>query len=71
VGKLKKMIPGVIMTKRIIKQDIPGHIKTKRSCLTSPGTVRDIKSERETLQRSILMFLKLISFFLLVTIWKN
>jgi hypothetical protein len=43
VGKLKKMIPGVIMTKRIIEPDIPRHIKIKRSCLTSPGTVRDME----------------------------
>ena len=78
VGKLKKMIPGVIMTKRItlqrhllslpqhvvysinkyaryivsaklnvvvgiIEPDIPRHIKIKRSCLTSSGTVRDME----------------------------
>jgi hypothetical protein len=39
------MIQGVIMTKTIIEPDIPRHIKTKRSCLTSPGTGRDIKNE--------------------------
>jgi len=44
------MIPGVIMIKRIIEPDIPGNIKTKRSCLTSPGTGRDIKNEMEMLQ---------------------
>jgi hypothetical protein len=53
VGKLKKMIPGVIMTKRIIEPDIPRHIKIKRSCLTSPGTGRDIKTEREMLQNTL------------------
>jgi len=37
------MIPGAIMTKTIIEPDIPRQIKTKRSCLTSLGTVRDIK----------------------------
>jgi len=47
LGKLKKMIPGVIMIKRIIEPDIPGNIKTKRSYLTSPGTVRDIKNKME------------------------
>ncbi len=88
MGKLKKMIPGVIMTKRItlqrhllslpqhvvysinkyaryivsaklnvvvgiIEPDIPRHIKIKRSCLTSPGTGRDIKPEGEMLQNTL------------------
>jgi hypothetical protein len=43
------MIPDTIMIKRIIELDIPRHIKTKKSCLTSLGTGRDIKNERETL----------------------
>jgi hypothetical protein len=47
------MIPGVIMTKTIIEPDSPRHIKTKRSCLTSLGTGRDIKNERETLQSTL------------------
>ena len=44
------IIPASIMTKRIIEPDIPRHIKTKRSCLTSLGTVRDIKSKMKMLQ---------------------
>lgn len=39
------IIPAAIMTKRIIEPDIPRNLKTKRSCLTSPGTGKDIKSE--------------------------
>ena len=46
------MIPAAIMTKRIIEPDIPRNIKTKRPCLTSPGTGRDIKSKMEMLQES-------------------
>jgi hypothetical protein len=41
------------MIKRIIEPDIPRNIKTKRSCLTSHGIVRDIKNERETLQSTL------------------
>jgi len=44
------MMPGAIMTRRIIEPDIPRNIKTKRSYLTSPGTVRDIKNEMLTAQ---------------------
>jgi hypothetical protein len=47
-----KMIPGAIMTKRIIEPDIPRNIKTKRSYLISPGTGRDIKNEMGTFQES-------------------
>jgi hypothetical protein len=46
------MIPAAIMTKTIIEPDIPRNIKTKRSCLTSPGIARDIKNEMEMLQES-------------------
>jgi hypothetical protein len=46
------MIPGAIMTKTIIEPDIPRRIKIKRSCLTSLGTGRDIKSKMEMLQES-------------------
>jgi hypothetical protein len=45
IGRM--MIPDTIMTKTIIEPDIPRNIKTKRSCLTSPGTGRDIKSKTE------------------------
>jgi hypothetical protein len=40
------------MTKTITEPDIPRHIKTKRSYLTSPGTGRDIKNKTEMLQES-------------------
>ncbi|RZB30532.1 MAG: hypothetical protein SRB1_02812 [Desulfobacteraceae bacterium Eth-SRB1] len=39
------MIPAAVMTKIIIEPDISRNIKTKRSCLTIPGTVRDTKNE--------------------------
>jgi hypothetical protein len=42
------IIPAVIMTKRIIEQDIPRNTKTKRPCLTIPGTARDIKNENKS-----------------------
>jgi hypothetical protein len=41
------MIPAAIMTKSIIEPDIPRNIKTKRPCLTIPGTVMDIKNEMD------------------------
>jgi hypothetical protein len=46
------MIQAAIMTKTIIEPDIPGDIKTKRSCLAIPGTGRDIKNEMEMLHES-------------------
>ena len=60
------MIQGAIMTKRIIEPDIPRNIETKRSCLTSPGTGRDIKNEKICFKFLIcflaLVFLPCISF---------
>jgi hypothetical protein len=41
------MIPGAIMTRRIIEPDIPRNIKTKRSCLTNLGIVKAIKSKMD------------------------
>ena len=51
------MIPGAIMTKRIIEPDIPRNLKTKRSYSTSPGTERDIKSKMK--MKGILVFLEM------------
>jgi len=46
------MIPAAIMTKKIIEPDIPGNLKTKRPCLTIPGTAMDIKNEMGRASRS-------------------
>ena len=42
------MILGAIMPRRVIEPNIPRNIKTKRPCLTSLGTARDIKNENKS-----------------------